>query len=136
MPKRIFSAVVTTLFLFTLAIAQDKKPDPKPAPPPPISDSAQVKVLKAQRAVKDAEAEMSQLNARWQTIQQQAQALQQQAPQISKKVTDAQAALKSEIDSVAKDAGLDPTKFDFNPDTLIFVPKASPAPSSPSPEKK
>ncbi len=136
--------IALILFCFVIAApaadSQDKKPEPaKPAaaaPAPALSEALQVKLLKAKLAVKDAQADMASLESKWQQIQSQAKDLQAQAPQLSQKMTAAQAALNKEVEDAAKAIGIDPAKYDFDQNAMVFNPKATPAPATPSPEKK
>jgi peptidoglycan hydrolase CwlO-like protein len=127
--------VLTVLLALAFHARAEEKPTQKPAPVT-VSESAQNKVLKAQLALKDAQAEMASLETRWQTIQNQAKDLQSQAPAITQKINAAQEALQKEINAAAKDIGLDLAKYDFDKDRLVFSPKAEPAKPGPSPEKK
>ncbi len=127
--------VTTILLCFAIvahaADAKDKKPVA-----PQLPETVQVKLLKAKLALKDAQGEMVTLESRWQAIQGQAKDLQAQAPTIQQKVTAAQTALNKEVEDAAKAIGLDPAKYDFDQNALVFNPKPEPAPATPSPAKK
>lgn len=118
------------LFLSIASFGQSgdlKKLDPpKPAT---LADAEQVKILKAQKAVSAAQAEMSNLAQQWQNLQGQAKTIQD-------KIAATQKALLDEVKSAANGIGLDPEKYDFNYNDLTFSPKVGPAPATPSPAKK
>lgn len=107
------------------------KPDPKQAPA-----EVQVKVLKAQVAVKDASAELANLNAQWQNTLQQQQQIQAAGAKATEKMKNAQTALEQEKEAAIKAVGLDPAKYSMDDSSLAISPKAIPAPATPSPEKK
>jgi hypothetical protein len=131
-----------TLILFCFVVAapaadsQDKKPEPPKPAATPAPETLQVKVLKAKLAVKDAESQMANLNVRWQQVQAAAKEIQSDGPGIQQKVSAAQTDLNKAKEETLKAMGLDPAKYDFDDSAMIASPKATPAPATPSPEKK
>lgn len=135
-----YTVIVLALIVCTLAGAQDK-PAPKPiapAPGTPVTDKdAQIKLLQAERNFRGAQADMASLEAQYQSLQSQMNQLKLQGPAAQKKVADAQAELEKEVTAAGKAIGVDyPARYDFNFDTNVYSPKASPALNTPSPEKK
>lgn len=136
-------AILAILFTFAVAFAEDK--------PSPVDEATQNKILKANHAHDQALAKLADIKDRWSRAQDQSRQAQEQAqkvlaqqqsalnseaealqPQLAKTQKD----LDEEIDAAYKAAKLDKTKYSFNLETFVFSPLTSPAPPTPSPEKK
>lgn len=133
--------VLAVLAMFIgIGFAAEQKPEPPKTPAPVSSITAsndiQLKILKAQHALDEINTQMAGLQQKWNDIQNQMRDIQSQAQPLTKQQSEAQAALDKEVDAAFTAANVDKTKFDFDRKSLTFVPKVSPAPPTPSPEKK
>lgn len=114
----------------------EPKPDsPKLDKKEALTDS-QVKIMRARVNLSDSRAQMAMLESKFQSYQAQVKDLQTQAGPLQQKIALQEGILKSEIDAAAKAVGLDPEKYEFDQEKLVFSPKVEPAKPTPSPEKK
>ena len=104
--------------------------------PKELPQDMQNRVLKAQIANQKAVAHMSDLQAKWQSLQNQMQQLQAEGAAASKELADTNAAVNAAVADAAKNIGIDLALYDFDYAKLVFNPKPSPAPATPSPVKK
>lgn len=120
----------------------DKKPEaPKPTEPTvtekaKVSVDSQIDMLKKQHAVDKLKSRQGDLNARWSQIQDAARQTSSEFESTAKEMEKATKDLNEAKEAAAKSAGLDPAKYDVNVEAGTFDPKPSPAPTTPSPEKK
>jgi uncharacterized protein YdcH (DUF465 family) len=122
--------VAFTILVVRLGSAADQ---PKPVQ---LVPDAQVKVLKAKLALKDAEAELQGLVAQFNALNQQMADLRAKAPAAQTKIADAQKAFDALKDELAKGLGLDPKQYTLDADKLVLSPLPPPATTTPSPDKK
>lgn len=127
--------IVALLLVVTLATAEDKKDDSKVVP-----ETAQNSLLRAQHAKDKADTETKTLQVEWLTFVSQAndrsKDLQDKLGKAAKASEEAEKVYQEEVTKAATSIGLDPKKYTFDREKLTFVPLASPAQVTPSPEKK
>jgi hypothetical protein len=135
-PKEVKAFLYTLCSLFLLsitlmaviAIADDAKPVP---------DATQVKLLKAQHAVDEAIAKVTNAQIQFSNAAVTQQQISAAFPSLQKQQADAEKALQDVKDEAIKAAGLDKAKFDVDVKAGTFIPKAPTATATPSaPEKK
>lgn len=133
--------VIVLVLLASFVVAEDKKAAPvSAAVVPALSSDSQNSLLRAQKKLDAANSAGAAAKIEWLTFVDQ---VKEKQAEIQKKLADASAASeKAEKDyqeavrAAAKVINLDPDKYSLNRDTLVFSPLASPAPVTPSPEKK
>lgn len=122
--------VVSGLLLFgTTSFAEDKKPTP-------VAQDIQVKLLKKQHAVDAVNNKMADLQSRWTQVQDAARQLQAEFTKAKDALDAANKELETEKSAAFKSANMDDKAFALNVETGTFDPKTSPAPPTPSPDKK
>ncbi len=128
-----YSVAFVIAFIILLAKLTSATDSQKPVQ---LVPDAQVKVLKAKLALKDAEAELQGLVSQFNALNQQMADLRAKAPDAQKKIADAQKAIDALKDELAKGLGLDPKQYSLDTDKLVLSPLTPPAATTPSPDKK
>lgn len=100
------------------------------------TQESQLKILKAKVALTDAQKELAAMESQYQQLQNSIKDLQANAKPVQQKITLQQSILQSEEDAGARALGLDPAKYTFDEEKLVYNPKPEPAPATPSPAKK
>lgn len=102
----------------------------------PVPTDVQVKVLQKQHTVDLAKQSLADLQQQWAQIQEAARQANASYETKKKVLDEAQKALDEEKKKAFDAAGLDQKAYDLNSEVTEFSPKPSPAPATPSPEKK
>ncbi len=120
---QMYSVAFVIAFIILLAKLTSATDSQKPVQ---LVPDAQVKVLKAKLALKDAEAELQGLVSQFNALTQQMADLRAKAPDAQKKIADAQKAIDSLKDELAKGLGLDPSKYTLDADKGTLNPLPPP----------
>ena len=106
----------------SIALAQAPKPVPKPDPKPAVAKPETLPAIpdKDKLAIRDLQVENMQLSEQMKDMVTKYQQLQQQSQTVSGKIGEL-------VNRVFKEANLDQSKYQIDPQKLVFVPKPPPA---------
>lgn len=115
------------------SLTDDKKPVPDSGSnaSTTVVEAEQVKLLRTQHELDDADKGLMDLQARWNTLQQQflaspqAKALQSEAESLNSKQGEIKARLEKQKADTVKAAGMDPAKFDVDVNKGVIIPRAA-----------